>query len=223
VDGTIDFAQHALFARFHDGPIAEAESILRDHRADHAIAVVAGLDREDLAVKALGKAAKIGEGSDSGLGDVRRYGQGIFGALEVGPHHLDRSVGQKGPPILEHARLPVAEIDVDLPVLDRRIGDRYRQDLRDRSISQPLEKPGGQRGRGGDVGPADIGEAYRAAAVRFDRTGPRRPQAARESEQQHASNADARCLLERAPGHSVERISRCFSDDTPVPPRRGSP
>ena len=113
----LDLAQHAGLAGFDQLEVLQAEGVALDHVVDDHVAVVAGLDPVDLAVKLVLELRDVGEIAKAPLGDIGRDRQSVLGAFQVGAHDLDRLVFDIGADEGFHRRHPVAEEDVDVLLL----------------------------------------------------------------------------------------------------------
>ena len=167
--GALDLRQHALLGALDQLEAAEAELVVVDHLLDQPVAVVAGLDAVDLAVELVLELGDVSEVLETLVIQVLRHRQRVLRTVEVGANHLDTAVRLERGDVGFHGRHPVAEEDVDVAVLHALIGHRDRQDVGRRLVAQGLQDDRGQGGRRGDVGPADIREPHRLAAVRLGR------------------------------------------------------
>ena len=102
---------------------------------------------------------EIIEAFDPLVRNILRNGERVFGALEVHAQHFDRSLIEVGLVFLVLDRPPVAQEDIHVVLLQRRIGDaKAEQGLRG-VVAQGIEDHlGGGVGQG-DVGPAEIRHA----------------------------------------------------------------
>jgi len=121
-----------------------------------SVAVVAGLDAVDRRTQRTREPGDVGEVVQTLGVEVVRDGQGVLRADQVGAHHLDRAVGQIGRQVLAHRRHPVAEEDVDILVLHRRVGHRHRQHGDLGLVAEVAEQRAERGGRRRHVGPADV-------------------------------------------------------------------
>ena len=170
----LHLGQHALLARFDQLEILQAELVALDEVEDEAVAVVAGLDAEDLALERILELLDVAEILEALVIGVLRHGERVFGAdRQVGADLDDRLVLDIGLAIVLHRRLPIAEEHVDVLVLHRGVGHGHREDRDLRGIAEALEDFAGDRGRRGDVGPADVGESRRSCSFRDRRRKPR--------------------------------------------------
>ncbi|MNE45481.1 hypothetical protein D3C80_1397660 [compost metagenome] len=94
------------------------------------------------------------------LSGVAGHGEDGHGVVErrLGGH-LDRFRLDEGLDVVVHDRLPVAEEDVDLLLLDTGEDDLLRRLGLAGRIAQTFEQLGGDRGGGDHVGPADHADA----------------------------------------------------------------
>src|SRR5579863_3701737 len=164
------FGEHPLFARFDQLEVLEPELVPLDEVEDQAVAVVAGLDAEDLAVKRVLELLDVAEILEALVIGVLWDGQRVFRSdRQIGADHDHGLVLDIGLAVVLHRRLPVAEEHVDVLVLHRRVGHRNREDRGLGRIAETFEDFAGDRGRRGDVGPSDVGEPHRPAAFRVAR------------------------------------------------------
>ena len=160
--------EHALLARFDELEVLQAELVALDEVEDQAVAVVAGLDAEDLALQRILELLDVLEVLQALVIGVLRNRERVFRAdRQVGADHDHRLVLDIGLAVVLHRRLPVAEEHVDVLVLHRGVGHRNREDRDLRRVAEAFEDFGGDRGRRGDVGPADVGEFHGLAAFRI--------------------------------------------------------
>ncbi len=159
----LDLGQHALLAGLDQLERAQASDVVADQVQHVVIAVIAGLDAIDRTVQLRREPLDVGKVVQAGGVGVGGDGQGVFGALQVGAHHIDRAVLDEGRAVGLLRGHPVAHEDVDVLVLHRRIGDRHRQDDDLGLVAEVFQDRTGQAGGGGHVGPADVGQAHRPA------------------------------------------------------------
>ncbi|MNT48287.1 hypothetical protein D3C72_1850590 [compost metagenome] len=160
--------QHAGLGRLDHAELAEVELVALDHLVDQQVAVVARLDAVDLAVQLVLELGDVLEALQTGLSRVGRHRQGVLGAFQVGGRqHLHAVVLGEGLDHCVHGGRPVAEEDVDLLVLHTGEGDGHRGHDLARGVAQAFGEHHGDAGSGGDVGPADLGEANLLAALRL--------------------------------------------------------
>ena len=175
-----------------------------DQVQDLTVAVIARLDAVDRAVEGASEALDVVEIVQTCLMGVVRNRQRIFRAVEVHPHHLDRLVGQEGRTVLLHRGHPVAQKDVDVLVLHGGEGHRDGQHGHLGLIAQALQHQTGDCGGGGDVGPADVRQAHRAARGGLRRPG-RRARAHHEGAQRQRPKPPKKPAGAASHGDSVKR------------------
>jgi hypothetical protein len=169
-DVALHLGQHAGFGGFNDLETLETELILVDHVLHQAVAVIAGLDADDLAVQLLAELGDVGKALQTLVIEVLRHRQRVLGASQVGViQHLDLAGLHEGLDHWRGAGVPVTQEDIDLLGLQAREGDGHGGDGHLRLVAQAIEQHRGHARGAGDVAPAHIGEAHGLTGGGFGR------------------------------------------------------
>ena len=154
----LGLGEHSSLGRFDEIEAFQPVLGIGDHLEHDAVTVIAGLDAVHLAVELVLELADILQALDAGLGDIGRHDDAVTGTLKVLADRLDRALVCIFLDVGGHRRHPVAEEDVEVVVLERCVGDRYRQDLDVWLITESLEQDRSDAGGRLDIGPADVRE-----------------------------------------------------------------